>query len=99
MTFESGDRNGWRHRFQYRNDLRKLSLKVIIEHDILPTTFVLQNVIIDRKPCGGGGFSDIYCGEHGGAKVACKRLRVYTEWEEFQKRIVRKASITSSNPL
>ncbi|THH26666.1 hypothetical protein EUX98_g7522 [Antrodiella citrinella] len=71
---------GGSHFFIYRNNLRKLSLKTAIKHDILPTALILRGVqLIDNTHHGSGGFADVYCGTYGEYKVALKRLRVYAQ--------------------
>ncbi|THH31212.1 hypothetical protein EUX98_g2968 [Antrodiella citrinella] len=78
--------------FIYRNKLRKLSLKMAVKHDILPTALILRGVqLIDNTQHGTGGFADVYCGIYGGFKVALKRLRVYVASSDKQKQALKKA--------
>ncbi|TCD60727.1 hypothetical protein EIP91_009621, partial [Steccherinum ochraceum] len=70
----------------YRTKLRKLSLKLSIAHDILPTTLVLKGVqCTESVSVGAGAFADVYIGSFRGEKVALKRLRVYLMATEGQK--------------
>ncbi|THH32082.1 hypothetical protein EUX98_g2114 [Antrodiella citrinella] len=51
--------------FTYRNNLRKMSLKMAVKHDILPTRLILKGVkLIDNTQHGAGGFADVYCGTY-----------------------------------
>ncbi|TCD67324.1 hypothetical protein EIP91_000245 [Steccherinum ochraceum] len=70
----------------YRNKLRKLSLKLSITHNILPTTLILAGVeCVGTISIGAGAFADVYIGTFRGEKVALKRLRVYVSTTESQK--------------
>ncbi|TCD64855.1 hypothetical protein EIP91_003559 [Steccherinum ochraceum] len=81
---------------KYRNDMRRLSLKVSAMHNILPTSLILSGVkLIDRDAKGGGGFADVFCGTyqlHNGAtiKVAIKRIKTYLLPSETEKQDIRK---------
>ncbi|TCD66394.1 hypothetical protein EIP91_001385 [Steccherinum ochraceum] len=63
----------------YRNKLRRLSLKLAVQYDILPSLLILRGVECEdlRKRRGAGGFADVYVGTYGGMKVALKCLRMY----------------------
>lgn len=81
------------HFFTYRNQLRRLSLKVAITHSILPTTLILRGVqLSDTTQHGAGGFADVFCGTYQGYKVALKRLRVYIMSSDTQKQNLKKVS-------
>ncbi|TCD66074.1 hypothetical protein EIP91_001832 [Steccherinum ochraceum] len=70
---------------RYRNQLRKLSLKLSITHGILPTLVLLEGVQTEGQQAGAGAFADVYIGTLHGEKVALKRLRVYLMATEGQK--------------
>ena len=78
--------------FVYRNQLRRLSLKVAIKHDIFPTLLVLKGVLCtdNTNQYGSGGFSDVFCGTYNGEKVALKRLRTYAMMTDEQNEILKK---------
>lgn len=62
----------------YRNKLRRTTLKVAMQYEILPTALVLKGVqCIETELRGAGGFSDVFCGTYKGQPVALKRLRVF----------------------
>ncbi|KAH8101096.1 kinase-like domain-containing protein [Cristinia sonorae] len=63
----------------YREKLRRLSVKIAIHHNILPTSFTLKGVkCTDARPCSAGSFSEVFNGTYSECEVALKRLRVYT---------------------
>lgn len=71
---------------QYRNKLRKLSLKLSITHDIFPSALVLREVqLSNQKLIGSGSFADVFVGTYNGEKVALKRLRVFAMTQDGPK--------------
>ena len=93
------------HFFTYRNQLRRLSLKVAITYDKFPTPLVLRGVQCDTtNQHGAGGFADVFCGTYNGEKVALKRLRVYLMMTDEQKTNLKKVRtgflrVSSSRPI
>ncbi|KAH8091683.1 kinase-like domain-containing protein [Cristinia sonorae] len=80
------------HFYTYRNQLRRLSLKVAITYERFPTGLVLTAVRCDdQNQRGAGGFADVYCGTYNGAKVALKRLRTFIMRSESQRSNMKKA--------
>ncbi|THH32447.1 hypothetical protein EUX98_g1713 [Antrodiella citrinella] len=76
----------------YRNKLRKVCLKVTVQHGILPGVLILKGVkTIDNVQRAAGGFADVFCGTYGEGKVGLKRLRVYLMSTDTQKTSLRKA--------
>ena len=61
----------------YRNRLRRVSLKLAIEYDILPSLLILRGVEChdQRTRHGTGAFADVFVGTYQGRKVALKCLR------------------------
>ena len=80
---------------KYRSDLRRLSLKLAMKHDRLPTLLILRNVqCADRSErIAAGGFADVYCGEYQGGKVALKCLRIYSSMSSEQEQLTRKVCV------
>ena len=77
--------------FVYRNNLRKLSLKIVLKHGILPTALALRDVnLVDNRQRGVGGFADVFLGTYEEYRVAIKRLRVYIMSPESQRQTLRK---------
>ncbi|KAH8102061.1 kinase-like domain-containing protein [Cristinia sonorae] len=75
--------------YTYRNQLRRLSIKVANRYSVLPSSLLLKDIqCIDTKPHGVGGFAEVFCGTYKTSKVALKRLRVYTMMTETQKQNV-----------
>ncbi|KAJ7762662.1 kinase-like domain-containing protein [Mycena metata] len=72
-------------------------LKLSQKSHLLPTAFLIENVVCDsRDPAGGGGFADVYKGRLGNATVALKVLRVHvagTLLAEVDKNFCREALI------
>ena len=59
------------------NALRRLLLKLVVNHNKLPSSFYLKDVIHDgSESTGAGAFADIFFGKWKGKPVALKRLRV-----------------------
>ncbi|KAH8091675.1 kinase-like domain-containing protein [Cristinia sonorae] len=80
------------HSFAYRNQLRRLSLKVAIKYERFPTGLILSGVKCDDPAQrGAGGFADVFCGTHNGTKVALKRLRTLFMRSESQRSTMKKA--------
>lgn len=72
--------------------LRRLSLKLAIKHDILPTALFLRGVVCtETEGRGSGAFADVYCGSYGEMAVAVKRLRVYLSLPESKKIEIKQA--------
>ncbi|THH31064.1 hypothetical protein EUX98_g3127 [Antrodiella citrinella] len=66
------------HFSRYRNKLRKLSIKLSITHEILPSALILKGVQCDSThSIDAGGFGDVYIGTYNGIKVALKHLRTH----------------------
>ena len=81
------------HFYVVRNKLRKVSLKVSLKYNILPTRLVLQGVrLLDNEQHSAGGFADVFRGVYGTEKVALKRLRSCLMSSESQKEGIRKVS-------
>ncbi|KAJ6557647.1 kinase-like domain-containing protein [Mycena capillaripes] len=72
-------------------------LKLSQKSHLLPTSFLVENVICDsRDPSGGGGFADVYQGRIGNAPVALKVLRIHVAGallDEVEKNFCREALI------
>ncbi|THH29187.1 hypothetical protein EUX98_g5008 [Antrodiella citrinella] len=63
--------------------LRRLCLKIAVNHDVLPGKFYVRGVIcMSDEPIDAGGFADIYNGEYGGKIVIIKRPRISNEEEK-----------------
>ncbi|THH22369.1 hypothetical protein EUX98_g8218 [Antrodiella citrinella] len=61
-----------------RARLRRLSLKLVLQYDKMPSALFLSGVQChDREASVGGGFADVYCGTFGNMKVALKVLRAF----------------------
>lgn len=61
---------------EYRNRLRRLSLKIFIKHGTFPTGLILVDVrCTDRTNFIRGGFANVYRGSYHGSQVALKTLR------------------------
>ena len=57
--------------------LRRLTLKLVVNHGLLPRSFYLKGVkCTSQESQGAGFFADIYLGDWKGRPVALKRLRV-----------------------
>lgn len=81
--------------FKYRSDLRRLSLKLAMKHDRLPTLLILRNVqCADRSRIAAGGFADVYRGEYEGGIVALKCLRIYSSMSSEQEQLTKKVCAT-----
>ena len=79
--------------YVYRNTLRRLTLKVALNYNILPAALILEGVkVTDGSQHGAGGFADVFRGTYVGAPVAVKKLRVYIMSTESQKRDMKKVS-------
>ncbi|KAJ6450245.1 kinase-like domain-containing protein [Mycena sanguinolenta] len=75
-TLDSLRSNGKTDQLLFRAEacLLKLSQK----SHLLPTSFLVENVVCDsRDPSGGGGFADVYKGRIGNNAVALKVLRIH----------------------
>ena len=52
-------------------------MKLVVEHNLLPSSFYLKDVTCsDKESRGVGSFADIYLGDWQGQYVALKRPRV-----------------------
>lgn len=59
-----------------RTKLRRLTLKMAITYEMLPTSMFLKGVTCTSVDASSsGGFADVFCGMHGEMMVAIKRLR------------------------
>lgn len=80
----------------YRNQLRRLSLKMATKHDKFPRLLILQGVeCTDAQQHGAGGFADVFCGTYHGSKVGLKRLRMYLMMSPTQREALKKVRYLS----
>ncbi|KAJ7162180.1 kinase-like domain-containing protein [Mycena filopes] len=72
-------------------------LKLSQKSRLLPTSFLVENVVCDsRDPAGGGGFADVYKGQLSTTAVALKVLRIHVAGAlltEVEKNFCREALI------
>ncbi|THH32513.1 hypothetical protein EUX98_g1658 [Antrodiella citrinella] len=79
----------------YRTTLKRVTLKLALEHHILPESLILMGVErLDEEQRGTGSFSDVFYGTYQGRKVALKRLRVFVMSSKSQKENSRKAGVS-----
>ncbi|TCD71936.1 hypothetical protein EIP91_000068 [Steccherinum ochraceum] len=77
--------------YAYRSKLRRLCLKLVLEHDKLPMKLFLFHVrVTDPDASGAGGFSDVFTGSYEGKIVAIKRLRVFVKSSQAQQTKLRR---------
>ena len=81
--------------------LRRVTLKLVVNHGLLPRSFYLKGVLCNNQESQGAGFfADIYLGDWEGKPVALKRLRVVTQpnQQDQSRRMVR-AELRFIEPL
>lgn len=82
-----------KHLFAYRNLLRRITLKLAVTYDLLPTALILKGVTCaNGDQNSGGAFADIFIGSYEGMDVAVKRLRVYSMSSDSKKDKYKKVS-------
>lgn len=81
----------------YRKKLHRLSLKLAVQYDILPSPLILRGVQCQdhRKRHGSGAFSDVFVGMYGEVKVALKCLRHDLKAEDAEKVMMTKVRVSS----
>lgn len=76
-----------------RDRLRRLSLKMAVEHNTFPTLLILRGVTCtDHSRHGEGAFGEVFCGTYNGIKVALKFPRMYATMSAEEREALRKAS-------
>ncbi|TCD71977.1 hypothetical protein EIP91_000109 [Steccherinum ochraceum] len=69
-----------------RNSLRRLSLKLAVQHDMFPAATIIKGVIrTEEESRGFGGFAEVFIGTVNYMHVALKRLRSYVLMSDEQK--------------
>ncbi|KAH8103002.1 kinase-like domain-containing protein [Cristinia sonorae] len=76
--------------YSYRNQLRRLSVRMAIVYNTLPTLLFLRGVTChDIKPRAEGGFADVFCGTYNTVKVGLKRLRAFVMMSDLQRQNIK----------
>ncbi|KAJ3567476.1 hypothetical protein NP233_g6345 [Leucocoprinus birnbaumii] len=65
-----------------RTKLLRLSYQLAKETQIFPRHLLLRDIKVASQPFAGGGFADVYEGNHKGAKVCVKVLRVFDKSDQ-----------------
>ena len=75
-----------------RDFIRRLMNKLSVRSGKLPTSLFLKKVTcLQAEPCNVGAFSDIFVGQYEGQQVALKRVRMFQNCPEGE----RKAMVVS----